>query len=127
MPARWRVKFDEPSWQADLASATPAARREAETWRRRIELVGYASESDLLRCDPEDDRWHLPRCVKTRIPDHTAAELRLSPWGAVLQGNADEAGPYLEFVAFGLRHPEAVGSHRPSVYEVAHSRVLPSG
>ncbi len=123
MAARWRVKFDEPSWHADLTSATAAARREAVTWRRRVELVGYLAQSDLLRCDPEHDRWPLPRCVKTRIPDPATADLRRSPWGAVLQGNADDIGPYLEFIAFGLRHPEAAGSRKPSVYAIAHDRL----
>ncbi|MCL2419324.1 MAG: hypothetical protein FWD04_08525 [Conexibacteraceae bacterium] len=66
----------------------------------------------------------LPRCVKTRVPDATTADLRRSPWGAVLEIRfTDSERPYLWVVAFGLRHPETVGSARPSVYQLAHERL----
>lgn len=123
MAARWRVKFDEPSWYADLASSTPAARAVAVAWRRRVELIGYLAAEDLHRCDPEHDLWPLPLCLKTRLPDPSSADVRVSPWGVVLEGQADEIGPYLEFVAFGLRHPESSGSNKPSVYALAHARL----
>lgn len=84
---------------------------------------GKLAHEELLRCDPADDQSPLPRCVKTRIPDPTTSDIRTSPWGAVLQIALDEDGPYLEFVAFGLRHPDAGGSQQPSVYERAARRV----
>lgn len=123
MAARWRVMFDEPSWHVDLASSTPAARAAALAWRRRVELLGYVPDSDVKRCDPADDRLPLPRCVKMRLPDPTTADLKRSPWGVVLEGRADNDGPFLVSIAFGLRHPEAVGSRKPSVYSLAHSRI----
>lgn len=119
----WRVKFDEAAWHVDLAGASVVAKRQALTWRRRLELAGGVPHSELLRCDPEHDRWPLPACVKTRIPDPSSANLRRSPWGAVLLVDADDRGLYLTFVAFGLRHPDAAASHKPSVYQLAATRL----
>lgn len=123
MGVHWRVKFDEPAWGVDLAAASPSARQAAVAWRRRVEVLGYLDEADTLRCDPTHDRVPLPRCLKTRLPDPTTADLRRSPWGIVLQGQADDQGPHLVYIAFGLRHPEDVGSPKPSVYALAHSRI----
>ncbi|MDA8067892.1 MAG: hypothetical protein M0T77_04675 [Actinomycetota bacterium] len=117
------MKFDEPAWRADLAAASPAARRAAVAWRRRVELLGYLDDAETLRCDPTHDHVPLPRCVKTRLPDPRSADLARSPWGIALQGDPDDLGPRLVYIAFGLRHPEDVGSPKPSVYALAHARI----
>ena len=60
---------------------------------------------------------------KTRVPEPLVYDLRRSPWSAVLTVERDRTGLLLVLVAFGLRHPDAVGSSQPNVYERAHRRL----
>jgi hypothetical protein len=123
----WRVRVDATAWAEDVSAATPKARHQADRWRLRIQQRGGVLHSELLACRAEDDRgFDLPSCVKTRIPEPLAHDLRRSPWGAVLTVDRDQRGPVLVFLAFGLRHPEAVASSQPSVYQRAHRRLFPS-
>ena len=122
----WPVRFYEPFWHADLVGASDAAAEQARRWRRRIVVLGGLPDDDTLKCDPDDDLVPLPKCLKVRIPDARSADLKRSPWGAVLRGRGDTAGPYLYVVAFGLRHPEASSSIKLSVYATAHQRLFPA-
>lgn len=118
----WRVRFDLDAWEADLRAASQAARSHAERWRLRIEIAGGIPHSELRATRPEDEQVPLPGCVKTRIPDPNNDDPHTSPWGAVLQLAVDQRGPYLSFLAFGLRHPDSSGP-QPSVYQRAHRRL----
>jgi len=124
-PRIWRVRFDEALWQADLRGASASARSTAADWRERIAVLRGIPHAELVACRAEDDEGlHLPHCVKTRIPNPGSASIRDSPWGAILEIQHD--GDYfLSVLAFGLRHPEAIGSAKPSVYQVAHGRLVP--
>jgi len=120
----WRVRIDDLVWADDMSAATTKARQQADRWRLRIQERNGLRHSELLACRAEDDHGvDLPRCVKTRIPDPLVDDLRRSPWGAVLTLERDRDGLLLVFVAFGLRHPDAVGSSQPNVYERAHRRL----
>ena len=121
----WPVRFYEPFWHADLAGASDIAAEQARRWRDRIAVLGGLPDDEALRCRPDDDLVPLPRCMKVRIPDVHSADLKRSPWGVVLRGRGDTAGPFLYVVAFGLRHPEAVDSTKLSVYATAHRRLFP--
>ncbi len=119
----WRVRFELTSWNADLRAASATARGHAERWRLGIEIAGGIPQHHLLATRADDDEGlGLPNCVKTRIPDPGDDDPRRSPWGAVLRGAVDTDGPYLAFLAFGLRHPEPTG-RLPSVYQRAHRRL----
>jgi hypothetical protein len=117
------VIFDGEAWNADRAGASLAAREQAARWRGRIEVAGGLPRAHLRKCEKEHDFLPLPNCVKVRIPDPYADEIRLSPWGAVLEGSLHRGELTLFYVAFGQRHPEASGSNKPSVYEIAHQRL----
>lgn len=120
----WRVRIDDRAGADDMSAATPKARQHADRWRLRIQQSEGLPHGELLACRAEDDHGvDLPRCVKTRIPEPLVDDLRRSPWGAVLTVGRDEDGLLLVFVAFGLRHPDAVGSSQPNVYERAHRRL----
>lgn len=125
MGVLWPVRFYEPFWHADLVSASATARQQASRWRERIGVLGGLPQEHTLKCDPSDDLVPLPRCLKTRLPHPQTSDLQRSPWGVVLRGRADTSGPYLYVLAFGLRHPEAVDSTKPSVYVTAHKRLFP--
>ena len=124
----WRVRFDEALWKADLAGATASAAQRAAEWRERIGVLRGIPQRELLPCRAEDDfGLDLPRCVKTRIPNPASASIQESPWGAILEYQRDSAGLFLAVLAFGVRHPEALGSTKPSVYAIAHKRLFPAG
>jgi hypothetical protein len=122
-----RVRFDEALWLTDMRAGTPTARRRAGEWRQRIGVLRGIPQGELLACRAaDDDGLDLPRCVKTRIPNPASASIEDSPWGAILDYQADQAGLYLRVLAFGLRHPEAIGSMKLSVYAIAHDRLFPT-
>ena len=123
-PSRlWRVRIDPTAWQNDLRAASPTARTHAHAWRERIEASGGLVQEDLRATRAEDDLGiDLPNCVKTRIPDPEAGDPAISPWGAVLGVAVDATGLHLQFLAFGLRHPDRAG-RQPSVYQRAHRRL----
>lgn len=99
-----------------MAHATPASRTAAGAERRRLERDGIAL-ADLRRSgDDHRDGTRLAGCAKLYVPPPAG------PWGIVVRGARDEAGPVLAVLAFGLRHPPQ-GSRRPSVYRVAHDRL----
>jgi hypothetical protein len=119
--------IDEGVWDADLKRSTNAARYQALAWRRRLEILGGIPREVLLPCRAEDDGGlSLPNCVKTRIPRADISSLSASPWGAVLVFAKQADKPAFAFLAFGLRHPEAVSSTKPSVYAIAHDRLFPA-
>ena len=98
-------------------------RQHAERWRLRIEIGGGIPHEHLRATRAEDDGGlDLPGCVKTRIPDPDDDDPRTSPWGAVLLLARDQHGLYLDFLAFGLRHPDQ-STPQPSVYQRAHRRL----
>jgi hypothetical protein len=119
----WPVLFDEQAWRVDLAAASDEAQRQALAWRQRITALGGIPHEHLQSVEQLDNADPLPGCVKTRIPDPSSNDIRTSPWGAVLRADLDNGKPCLVFAAFGLRHPEATGSHQPSVYARAARRV----
>lgn len=98
----WRVRVDATAWAEDVAAATPKARHQADRWRLRIQQRGGILHSELLACRAEDDRGSdLPGCVKARVPEPLAHDLRRSRWGLVLTVDRDQRGPALVFLAFG--------------------------
>ena len=74
----------------------------------------------LLRCgDDALDGTRLAGLLKVYVPINEGPPSR-RPYGLVLSAGRDEAGGYVELVAFGERHPRP-GTR--SVYERAHKRV----
>ena len=127
-PTLWRVRFDEAQWQDDLRGATTTARAQAAAWRKRIGVLRGLPNVQLRACRAQDDAGlDLPHCVKTYIPNPDSPSLEDSPWGAVLEVQRDRDGYFLAFIAFGVRHPEALASTKPSVYAIAHRRLFPAG
>ncbi len=112
-----RVAFDELAWQRDLAGASPAARRVAQTIRARLERDGQPI-NQLRACQAEGPQTSLPGCVKTYVPAPAGA------WGLVFLIARDPRSDalFLDHLAFGVRHPPA-NSRRPSVYQIAHDRL----
>jgi hypothetical protein len=113
---RFSAHFDEEAFAEDLAHATEAGRRVAETERARIEREGIPV-GELLACDAEArDGTRLGGCVKTYLPQPDGS------WGMVFTGDTDEAGrPVLVYLAFGVRHPRQ--PWQASVYQVADRRL----
>lgn len=62
--------------------------------------------------------------MKFGIPRAGTSSPSASPWGAVLLFAKQADKPAFAFLAFGLRHPEAVSSTKPSVYAIAHDRLF---
>ena len=128
MPAEprrlWPVTFDPTAWEIDLHAATPVARAHAERWRTEIERAGGIPHDQRLPTRADDDGgMDLPNCAKTRLPYPDDHDPDISPWGAVLRAGVRASGPYLSFLAFGLRHPDPAGP-TPSVYQRAHRRLM---
>ena len=113
---RFSAHFDEEAFAEDLAHATQAGRRVAETERARLEREGTPAR-ELLACDAEArDGTRLAGCVKTYLPQPDGQ------WGMVFTGDTDAAGkPVLVYLAFGVRHPRQ--PWHASVYQVAHRRL----
>lgn len=112
----FRVLIDQARLAEDLAHNTPAARAAGQAAAEHLKRNG-ALRSQLRRCQAEDRAGvALPGCVKTYVPDVNGAS------GIVLALRADDRGEvYLEFLAFGQRHPTRTSS--PSVYQVAAARL----
>jgi hypothetical protein len=110
------VLFDPDAIAEDLAHATKSARQIGEQAVTQLRRDGIARER-LFACKAEErDGTRLPGCVKTYLP-----------WpdgrcGIVLELRADQHGPMLFCLAFGVRHPPRESRH-PSVYEVADRRL----
>lgn len=118
-PGFARVAFDEGFWERDQEAATPAARSAAASWRAEVEDDGVDIRR-LRPCDPEGrDGTRLSGCVKVYVPAPAG------PWGVVLEVALDAHGAWLDYRAFGLRHPPRE-SRRLSVYQIAHRRLHPS-
>jgi hypothetical protein len=115
--ARFEVRFDDVSFQADLGSATKRGREVAIEARERLERDG-ADLSELLRCQAEHrEGTELPNCVKVYLP---APDGR---WGMVFELVRERSSGklLLACLAFGERHPDR--HHRPDVYRRAHERL----
>lgn len=116
---RFPARFDPDAWEADLARSTPAGRVAAENARREYSKRGVPREH-LRPCDPEGrDGTGLPHCLKVYVPPPAGR------FGMVLKLVHADRQLRLEFLAFGVRH-HPKGSHAPSVYEIAHARLLDS-
>ena len=122
----WPVLFDQITWDADLAASSPRGREVAAGWRRSVEQDGGVRQRDLGGLRPKDhDGLHLPGSVKVYLPDPSSGSIKDSPWGAVLK-LVDQPQIALLVLAFGIRHPEATRSTKPSVYATAHRRLFPA-
>ena len=115
---RYRVLFDPDAIAEDLAHSTKAARQIGEQAITRLQRDGITRQQ-LFACKAEErDGTRLPGCVKTYLPQPDGR------CGMVFQLRSDDDGPFLFCLAFGVRHP-ARDSRRPSVYQVADSRLHP--
>ncbi|CAN5464335.1 hypothetical protein BH20ACT18_BH20ACT18_05710 [soil metagenome] len=123
--ATFDVVFDDARLNEDLEHASAAGRSVGHAARRRLVRDGIAA-SALRPCEPEArDGTRLPGSVKTYLPpgsDLRTPEHLPGAWGMVFAVRADAAGrPYLEYLAFGERHPER--QSRFTVYQVADRRL----
>jgi hypothetical protein len=111
-PAVWSEEVER------LARSSPA-RLAAERKRRSLERDGI--EVALLSvCEPESAAGTmLGGLVKTYVPIN-AGPPSARPFGFVFSPERDDAGAYLELVAYGQRHPPRATR---SVYERAHKRL----
>lgn len=108
------VAINQARLSEDLAHNSPAARAQAQAAAERFARRGIARVT-LHPCRAGDDQAPLPGCVKTYLPDVNGA------WGMVFALRADtDRGVYLEYLAFGQRHPRRATAL--SVYDVAARR-----
>jgi len=117
---RFPARFDPQAWDEDLARSTPAGRTAVRDARGDYEPNGIP-RSHLKPCEAEGrDGTNLPQCFKVYLPPPDGR------FGMVftIDGNADK--PAFVFLAFGVRH-HPKGSHAPTVYEIAHGRLLGNG
>jgi len=113
---RFAVSVDALLLEEDLAHATAAGRAAIAPVISQLKRTGVA-KSWLKRCQAESrDGTRLAGCVKVYIPQPGG------PWGAVLTGERLTTVPTLVLLAVGQRHP--VKPWTPSVYQVAHKRLL---
>ena len=119
--ARFEVRFDDLSFEEDLARATKRGREVAVEARNRLKRAG-ADPSELLRCQAEHrEGTELPNCVKTYLPPPDGR------WGMVFELVRDRSTGklVLAFLAFAERHPNP--RRAPDVYRRAHERLRPAG
>ena len=116
LPAR----FDRDAWDEDLARASRGGRAAAQMARHGYELNGVPV--DELRQVQEEgpDGTVLPQCVKVYLPDPAGK------YGMVFEVVRTKRGLRLEYIAFGVRHHPR-RSHAPTVYQLAHRRLVQSG
>ena len=114
-----RVVFSDPWFAEDLARSSAGARQVARRARRQLERHGITA-GKLRRCDDHDGAA-LPGCLKAYVGPATGRGP--GEWGMVFAPQRDQHGAFLVCLAFGLRHPDSVGSRQPSVYQVAHRRL----
>lgn len=114
---RFPARFDAEAFREDASRATPAARAAAEGARQDFEASG-TPRSILRPCDAEGrDGTELPQCLKVYLPPPAR------PFGMVFKFVMADGGPQLDFLAFGVRHHPR-GSNAPTVYEIAHRRLV---
>jgi hypothetical protein len=123
--ATFDVAFDDARLNEDLEHVGAAGRPVGEAAHRRLAREGIAA-SALRPCDPDGrDGTRLSGCVKTYLPPRDELPTPHHPpgaWGMVFAVRADASGrPYLEYLAFGKRHPE--GRSKLAVYQVADRRL----
>lgn len=119
---RVSVRIREDVWAEEVGrfERRSGARLAAERERSGLESEGIDLRF-LQQCDAYGtDGTHLVGLVKTYVPIGDGPPSR-QPWGFVFDPDRDEAGTYLDLVAFGERHPARSASR--SVYERAHRRM----
>lgn len=117
-PSRaFKARISPALWAADLDRSTEAGRDAARQARGRYERQGIRA-SELRACDTEArDGTDLPNCRKVYLPPPAGR------FGIVFEVRILDGELQLIYLAFGVRHqPE--GSHAPSVYQLAHQRIL---
>jgi hypothetical protein len=116
-----QVVFGAGAWRHEVERLRPRSTARLESERARRQIEARARRLRWLECNAEsaDGTW-LPNCWKLYVPlDATGASA--APFGFVFRLTATNAGPVLQFVAFGERHPR--NSRTKSVYERAHRRL----
>jgi hypothetical protein len=115
---RLATRFDEVSWQEDLARTSDAGRTAATEARRDFEGRDGVPISQLRRVDEHGrDGTVLPRCAKIYLPAPAGR------FGIVFKLEIEQdKSMVLNFLAFGARH-HPPRSNRPTVYEIAHWRM----
>lgn len=112
---RFAVRLDPAVIEEDLAHATDAGRAAIKRALAEVADDGVPV-AWLKRCHAEGrDGTRLPGCVKIYIPHPDG------PWGAVLTADKQGGTLTLLLLAAGERHPAQ--PWRPSVYQVAHTRL----
>jgi len=120
-PPRLPVLIDPAVWQEEVErlKKSSSARAAAERERALLQRDGLDLRS-LMPCEADGPGGtQLEGLVKVYVPI-TGGPPSERPFGFVFSAERDEAGPYLELVAFGARHPRP-GTR--SVYERAHKRL----
>ncbi len=112
------ARFDDEVVARDIERLSSKAASALAALRREIERDGGIKHSRLKACQAEGrDATKLAGCVKTYVPWPTG------PWGIVFQGVAHPERPWgLRALAYGHRHPTGPG--KPSVYHLAHERLI---
>jgi hypothetical protein len=110
------VRFDPRPWDEDLARSTPDGNKAAQDARRNYDNSGIP-RSQLRPCEADGrDGTNLPDCAKVYLPPPDGR------FGMVFTIDRQADKPAFEFLAFGVRH-HPVGSHAPTVYEIADQRL----
>ncbi len=120
-PLRLPVLINPAVWREEVErlKKSSSARAAAERERDRLESDGLDLML-LMPCEAEGPGGtRLEGLVKVYVPI-TGGPPSERPFGFVFSAERDDDGPYLELVAFGLRHPPT-GTR--SVYERAHQRL----
>jgi hypothetical protein len=103
-----------------MARASATGREVALAARENFETAGVPFDQ-LKPCDPEGPGGTaLDHCVKVYLPAPAG------PHGMVFEIVRIRGRLRLIYAAFGLRHPPSE-SRQPSVYEVAHRRLIAPG
>ncbi len=119
---RLRVRIDSVVWAEEVERLAPrSSARTAAERERPVLLREGLNLIQLLPCDAVvPDGTSLRGLVKTYVPIGARPPSE-RPFGFVFDPDRDERGPYLDLVAFGLRHPQTRATR--SVYERAHRRL----
>ncbi|HWY19435.1 MAG TPA: hypothetical protein VNY27_12080 [Solirubrobacteraceae bacterium] len=113
---RFTVGVDDILFDEDLAHTTAAGRAAVAPLIGRLKNTGVP-KSWLKGCQAESrDGTRLTGCVKIYVPRPAGK------FGMVFKVIDVDGRLRLEFLAFGVRH-HPVGSHAPTVYEIAHRRL----
>src|SRR5690348_3337301 len=112
-----------PAWlHEDAVGASDRGREILQRTLAEYQTAGVP-RGELIACDQEGrDGTRLGGCFKVYLGEPVKGQP--GPWGMVFAPVRQPDGtPALLPLAFGLRHPDNLGSTKPSVYKAADPRL----